>query len=44
MTMANKARELLDFVDMEAVEAARTGTINIETEEVRFHINRWLMR
>lgn len=36
MTMANKARAILVFVDLEAVEAARTGTLNIETEEVRY--------
>lgn len=36
MTMANKARAPLDFVDPEAVEAARTGTLNIGTEEVHF--------
>jgi hypothetical protein len=36
MTMANKARAPLDFVNPEAAEAARTGTLNIEMEEVRF--------
>ncbi len=36
MTMANKARVPLNFVDPEAVEAARTGTLDIGTEEVRF--------
>lgn len=30
MTMANKARAPLDFVNPEAAEAARTGTLNME--------------
>ncbi len=36
MTMANKARAPLDFVDPEAAEVARTGILNIGTEEVHF--------
>jgi hypothetical protein len=36
MTMANKARVPLDFVNPEAAEAARTGVLNIEMEEARF--------
>lgn len=36
MTMANKARALLDFEHPEAVEFARTDTSDIQTDEARF--------